>query len=280
MYAQFKDAPGNWSTAVTDTIVYDTTAPNISAVAASSITGSSATVTWTTNEAATSQVEYGTTTSYGSSTAIDPALVTAHGMVLSGLAAQTTYNYRVRSRDAAGNERVGTNSTFRTLSQDTTPPTVPTGVVATAASSTQINLSWNASTDNVGVTGYNVFRNGTQVGTPTVPSFQDSGLARASTYTYTVSARDAAGNVSPLSAAASASTPAFVITNVAASSVTATTALVSWNTDQPANSQVEYGTTTSYGARHRVRCHADVEPLPDGVEPDAEHGLPLPRQVG
>ena len=183
VYAQFKDAPGNWSNAVTDTIVYDTTAPTISAVAASSITGSSATVTWTTNEAATSQVEYGTTTPYGSSTAIDTALVTVHRMVLSGLAAQTTYNYRVRSRDAAGNERVGTNSTFRTLSQDTTPPTVPTGVVGTAASSTQINLSWNASTDNVGVTGYNVFRNGTQVGTPTVPSFQDSGLVRASTYT-------------------------------------------------------------------------------------------------
>ena len=66
VYAQFKDAAGNWSTAVTDTIVLDTTAPTISARTATNITGTSATITWTTNEAATSQVEYGLTTSYGS----------------------------------------------------------------------------------------------------------------------------------------------------------------------------------------------------------------------
>ncbi len=107
VYAQFKDAPGNWSAAATDTIVYDATAPTISGVGSSNITGSSATIGWTTSEPATSQVQYGTTTSYGSSTALDPALLTSHSVALSGLAALTTYNYRVRSRDAAGNERVG-----------------------------------------------------------------------------------------------------------------------------------------------------------------------------
>jgi glucose/arabinose dehydrogenase len=154
----------------------------------------------------------------------------------------------VRSRDAAGNERVGTNNTVKTLSVDTTPPSAPTGVGAAAASPTQINLSWSASTDNVGVTGYNLFRDGVQVGTPTGPSFLDPGVTPATTHTYTVSARDAAGNVSALSTAASATTPAFTISSVGAFSITATTALVSWTTDQPANSQVEYGTTTSYGA--------------------------------
>src|SRR5205814_6759008 len=61
VYAQFKDAVGNWSAAATDTIVLDTTAPTISAVAASGVTSSAATLTWTTNEAATSQVNYGLT---------------------------------------------------------------------------------------------------------------------------------------------------------------------------------------------------------------------------
>ena len=68
VYVEFKDAVGNWSTPATDTIVLDTTAPTISAVAASGVTSSSAIITWTTNERASSQVEYGLTTSYGSMT--------------------------------------------------------------------------------------------------------------------------------------------------------------------------------------------------------------------
>ena len=114
------------------------------------------------------------------------------------------------------------------------------------SSPTQINLSWNASTDNVGVTGYVVLTNGTiEVGAPAT-SFQDTGLARGSTYTYSVAARDAAGNISPLSAPVSAATPAFVITNVESSGITSSRATITWTTDQPANSQVEYGPTTSY----------------------------------
>ncbi len=93
---------------------------------------------------------------------------------------------------------------------DTTPPSVPTGLSATAVSSTQINLSWTASTDNVGVTGYDVFRNGTQVGTTTTTSYQDTGLTADTTYSYTVAAYDAAGNVSAQSTAASATTTTTV----------------------------------------------------------------------
>ena len=114
VYVQFRDAAGNWSTAATDTIVLDTTAPTISGRTATNITGNSAQITWTTNEAATSQVEYGLTTSYGSSTPLDATLVTAHSVALTGLAPNTTYNYRVRSIDAAGNETVSANSTFKT----------------------------------------------------------------------------------------------------------------------------------------------------------------------
>ena len=123
VYVQFKDAAGNWSTPVTDTIVLDTTAPTISGRTATNITGSSAQITWTTNEPATSRVEYGLTTNYGSLTSLDATLVTAHNVALSGLVPNTTYNYRVISSDAAGNQRVSANSTFKTAAApDTIPP--------------------------------------------------------------------------------------------------------------------------------------------------------------
>jgi large repetitive protein len=92
---------------------------------------------------------------------------------------------------------------------DTTPPSVPTGLVATASSTSQVNLSWNASTDNVGVAGYRVFRNGTAVGTSATTSYSDTGLAANTLYTYRVSAYDGASpaNESAQSTAASVTTP-------------------------------------------------------------------------
>jgi hypothetical protein len=101
----------------------ETTPPVISNVAAGSITPTSATITWTTNENSDSQVEYGPTTAYGQSTTLNPALVTAHSQGLSGLTAGTIYHYRVKSRDAAGNLAVSGDFTF-TTAPDTTPPTV------------------------------------------------------------------------------------------------------------------------------------------------------------
>src|SRR2546428_8526338 len=84
---------------------------------------------------------------------------------------------------------------------------MPTGLTAAAAGSTGANLSWSASTDNVGVTGYIVRRNGVQVATPATASFGDTGLSAATTYSYTVAARDAAGNISPNSTSVSVTTP-------------------------------------------------------------------------
>src|SRR2546428_2098457 len=90
---------------------------------------------------------------------------------------------------------------------DTTPPSVPTGLTAAAVSSSQINLSWTASTDNVGVSGYRVYRGGTQIATTSTTSFTNTGLSPSTTYTYTVAAYDAAGNLSAQSSSASATTP-------------------------------------------------------------------------
>ncbi|HZJ28081.1 MAG TPA: DUF4082 domain-containing protein [Acidimicrobiia bacterium] len=104
-------APVSWSFT---TATPDSTPPVISGVAASNVTGSGATIGWSTDEAATSQVDYGLTSSYGSSTALDPTLVTSHAQALGGLASSTTYHYRVRSTDATGNTALGADATFVT----------------------------------------------------------------------------------------------------------------------------------------------------------------------
>jgi chitodextrinase len=92
---------------------------------------------------------------------------------------------------------------------ETIPPTVPGAPTATAANSITINLSWGASTDNIGVAGYKLYRNGQFVWTQysTATTFSDSQLNPNTTYSYTVLAFDAAGNFSGQSASASASTP-------------------------------------------------------------------------
>ena len=132
-----------------------------------------------------------------------------------GLAAGTTYRYRVRAIDAAGNlsaySAIATATTA--ASADTTPPTVPSSLTATANGSTAINLSWTASTDNVGVTGYRVERcqgasctNFAQIATPTGTTFSNTGLAAGTTYRYRVRAIDAAGNLGGYSPTATATT--------------------------------------------------------------------------
>jgi chitodextrinase len=121
-----------------------------------------------------------------------------------------SHTLRAIAKDAAGNSATSANVTVTVNngSPDTTPPSVPTGLTATAVSSSQINLFWTASTDNVGVTGYNVYRAGAKIGTSPNTAYQDAGLAASTSYTYTVSAFDAAGNTSAQSAGASATTQA------------------------------------------------------------------------
>ncbi|MFF4542523.1 glycoside hydrolase family 6 protein [Streptomyces aureus] len=91
---------------------------------------------------------------------------------------------------------------------DTQAPTVPGGLTVGSTTSSSAALSWTASTDNTAVTGYDVYRDGTKVGSATGTSYTDSGLAASTTYSYTVKAKDAAGNVSAASTAVSATTKA------------------------------------------------------------------------
>src|SRR5882762_7108061 len=122
----------------------------------------------------------------------------------SGLTASTSYTYRVRATDAAGNLSNFSNTSSATTQagSDTTPPTPPTALAATASSSTQVGLTWTASTDNVGVTGYRVERctgsgctSFAQIATSSLTSFSDSGLTASTSYSYRVRTTDAAGNL-------------------------------------------------------------------------------------
>ncbi|WP_281292748.1 glycoside hydrolase family 6 protein [Kitasatospora viridis] len=89
---------------------------------------------------------------------------------------------------------------------DTTPPSTPTGLTVTGTTASSVSLSWTASTDNVGVTGYDVYRNGSKLATSSTTGYTDTGLTAATAYQYTVAAYDAAGNLSPVSAAVTATT--------------------------------------------------------------------------
>jgi trimeric autotransporter adhesin len=131
--------------------------------------------------------------------------VTVTGLTLIGAAAG---NYTLASTTA-------TTLASITAAVDTTPPTAPTGLTATAVGATQINLTWTAATDNVGVTGYFVERCAgpgcttfVQVLTPSGTSVSDVGLAAGTAYSYRVRATDAAGNLGAYSGTASATTTA------------------------------------------------------------------------
>jgi uncharacterized protein YkwD/chitodextrinase len=120
-----------------------------------------------------------------------------------GLAPGTAYSYTVRAYDAAGN--LGPASNTATVTTQSAPtgdgiaPGAPGTLSGTAVSSSQVNLTWGAASDNVGVTGYRVYRGGAQVGTTSGTSYSDTGLAPGTAYSYTVRAYDAAGNLGPAS---------------------------------------------------------------------------------
>ncbi len=113
---------------------------------------------------------------------------------------------------------------------DITPPSIPANLSATAISSSQVSLSWSASTDNVGgsgLAGYNIVRNGTTIyqTTGTATTYGDTGLTPNTNYTYQVKARDIAGNVSGLSTSVNVTTPTQPVQDITPPTVSLTSPL-------------------------------------------------------
>lgn len=171
--------------------VADTQAPTAPTLSSSGTTGTSTNLSWT---GATDNVAVTGYDVFQGATLLGSTVATT--FAVTGLTPATTYSFTVRAKDAAGNVSVASNAvSVTTTAPDTTAPTAPT-LSASGTTSTSTNLSWTGATDNVAVTGYDVFRGTTLIGSTANTTFAVTGLTAATTYTFNVRAKDAAGNVS------------------------------------------------------------------------------------
>ncbi len=225
------DGNNDWVLVLDGTTGPDTTAPSAPTnLTATGTSGSTASLSW---NASTDNVSVAGYKIYRNGTQVGIATTTDYQD--SGLSPNTPYSYTVSAYDFAGNESAqSTGATATTTNPDTTPPSTPTGLAATAISSGEIDLSWSAATDSVGVTGYKVYRGGVLVGTTANLNYKDMGLSAGTTYSYTVSAVDAAGNESAQSSTAGATTqspdttPPTVPTGLTVTATTSSTVGLSW----------------------------------------------------
>ncbi|WP_445718380.1 reprolysin-like metallopeptidase [Flavobacterium sp.] len=210
----------------------DTTAPSTPTLSASGTTQTSTNLAWT---AATDNVGVTGYDVYRGTTLL--TTVTGTTYTASGLTASTAYTFTVRAKDAAGNVSASSNTVnVTTLAATTTDTTAPSASTLSASGTTQTstNLSWTAATDNVGVTGYNVYQGTTLVTTVTGTTYTVTGLTAATTYSFSVKAKDAAGNLSTTSNTVN-------VTTLAATSVTYCTSQGN-NTADERIGRVQFGT--------------------------------------
>jgi hypothetical protein len=224
--------------------------PVISAVTSSGIAGTSATITWITDHPSTSQVAYGTTTSYGALSANNSTLATAHSVNLTGLIAGTTYNFAVLSANASGKSTTSSNFTFST---STVAPTI-SSVIATPTNGTSATVTWVTDQPSSSQVAY-----GSTTGYGSLSSLNSSpvnshlvivaGLASGTTYNYAVISTNSAGATTSTNFTFStpASGPVPVIQNVSFWGATGSSITISWSTDQFSNTSVQYGTSAALG---------------------------------
>ena len=175
------------------------TAPVISSLTStpSAITaGQSATLSWNVSGASASAIDNGVGDVTGSTSRI--------------VSPGVTTTYKLTAANGAGSSPATVTVTVTAPAGDTQPPTAPVITSAVAASAQEVDLTWTASTDNIGVAGYQIIRNGSPAGTvsASILAWADNSVLGNSTYSYAIKAYDAAGNYSLPSAAAPVTTPA------------------------------------------------------------------------
>jgi PQQ-dependent dehydrogenase (s-GDH family) len=234
-YVQAKDAAGNTSpnSNTINVTTPDTEAPSAPAnLNATNIGQTSLVLNWT---ASTDNVGVAGYDIYQDGLKLNPSLVTGTNYNVSGLSAGTTYQFFVQARDAAGNSNNSTALQVTTLVPDTDPPTPPSNLAASNISQSSLTLNWAASTDNIGVAGYDVYQNGVKINSALVgtTSYQVNGLQALTTYDFYVVALDAAGNGSAPSPVLNLTTPDTEApsspTGLQSSGLTATSVTLSWN---------------------------------------------------
>jgi hypothetical protein len=214
----------------TTTGAVDTTPPAISAISAGTPTTTGATITWTTDDASDSQVDYGPTTSYGTSTTLDSTMATSHSVPITGLTVGTPYHYRVKSRNAASLLTTSADNSFTTDAPPVISAVTSSGITGTAA---MINWTTNEAADSQ--VDYSAdpdtsYGTSTPITNPVPPGTLShavplSTLTAATLYHYRVKSKDAAGN---------AATPVTGTFNTTAPSGDLLTGLTSmWKLDEP-----------------------------------------------
>ncbi|MET8090505.1 PQQ-dependent sugar dehydrogenase [Micromonospora sp. NPDC005220] len=196
-----------------------------------------------------------------------------------------TWGLYVNARDAAGNVSQASTTVSITPPQcqvDTTPPTTPQQL-AGSASGTTVSLTWTASTDNIGVRSYDIFRNGSKVGTvsgtgavPPATSFIDSGLSASTSYQYYIRAQDGQANVSPASNTVTVTTGASCGSSVCTVRQVATDNDIPWGLVTLPDGTILYGRRD---AKDIIRLNpttgakATVGTVPNVQSTDGEGGL-------
>jgi len=207
-----------------------------------------ATITWTTYDAGDSQVEYGTSSMYGSITALDTPLVWSHSQTLTGLAPSTTYYFRVHSKNSSG-AAPAVESSFTTSVK---PPTI-SSVSAAATAWDQAIVTWGTDSPadsqlQYGTTTY--CESSTQLDPALVTSHSQGlqGLQPATKYYYRVLSKNGSGSSPAVVGSFTTMARLPVISLVTGVPSSWDRALIKWTTDVPADSQVEFGTDAAYGS--------------------------------
>jgi predicted RNA-binding Zn-ribbon protein involved in translation (DUF1610 family) len=236
----------------------DTTPPSIMDLRVEGVTESSASVLWETGKIADGFVEYGLTADYGVTSAVAEYSL-QHSIMLQGLAADRTYHLRVRSQDPSGNIGTSADYVFRTLKRPSGPDTVPpvvSGAYVTGVTDTRAVVIWATDELADGVVEYGTTpAYGMRSSDPTPVLFHSivlDSLSPRTTYHLRVSSTDRFGNGPSMSEDLQFTTDSSPdltpprIDLIRFSNLTNTSVVVSWFTDEPSNSLVEYGTSIYY----------------------------------
>ncbi|MDB5204708.1 MAG: repeat-containing protein [Candidatus Taylorbacteria bacterium] len=284
---------GHIFTTASQSVVVDTTPPDVSLITVAPITTMGATINFTTTEVGNARVEYGTTEGYGESANLDTNLALTHAVVLSGLTANTLYHYRIITSDEFGNETITSDETFTTepiagqnvVSEpapqvvvsptDMTAPII-SGIGTASLGITDVTLAWNTNELSISTLEYGTSQSygshATISGTALLAHTATlTGLTASSTYYYCIRATDLAGNtanncpnffttdpavITPPSTPADTTPPQISLITVAP--ITTSGATIGWTTSELATSSIQYGTTASYGTTVNLSGNASL----------------------
>ena len=179
----------------------DTEVPTAPILSANNTTSTKTTLSWT---GATDNVAVASYDIYKDGTLV--ANSTTSPYTVTGLSASTSYVFTVKAKDASNNISVSSNAvTVTTLAPDTEAPTAPS-LSASGTTNISTTLTFTGATDNIGVTAYEIYKDGALIANVNNSPYTVTGLSASTTYIFTVKAKDDAGNVSPLSNAVSVTT--------------------------------------------------------------------------